>query len=82
MNVYLRTEEGLDLIGRTSLAEEAGSIYVVDLDLVGWGATLRLTYELRSVPYLTPELKLETERAVVLAFGQTPDFLPGWERIE
>lgn len=80
MNVYLRTEDGLDLIGRTSLAEEA-SIYVVDLDILGCGATLRLTYELRSVPHLTPELKLDMERAVVLALGQTPDFLPGWERV-
>jgi hypothetical protein len=82
MNVYLMTEDGLELIGHTSLVGGEGSECIVDLDIAGTGVTLRLIYELSTVPCLTPELKLGTERAVVLSLGQTPYFLPGWERAE
>jgi hypothetical protein len=81
MNVYLMTEDGLELIGHTSLPEGEGDEYIVDLAIAGTGSILRLTYELRTVPRLTAELKLQTELAVVLSLGQTPHFLPGWERV-
>lgn len=79
MKVYLRGEDGLEVVGHTSLREGPGDEYVVQIDLSGMGEALHLVYDVRSVPYLTPELKLGTERAVVLTLGQTPDFLPGWE---
>jgi len=81
MNVYLRIEDDLELIGHTGLPDAEGEDYVVDIAMVGTGAALRLTYALQSVPVLTPELKLGLERAVVLSLGQTPDFLPDWQRL-
>ncbi|TCI00510.1 hypothetical protein EJV46_07730 [Roseococcus sp. SYP-B2431] len=82
MKVYVSLEDGLELVGRTSLREEMADDYVVDLDIPGTGAALRLTYAVHSVPWLTPQLTLGTERAVVLSLGQTPDFLPGWQRVD
>jgi hypothetical protein len=82
MKVYLMAEDGIELVGRTSLPEGWGGEYVVDIDIPGIGAALRLIYEVKPVPCLTPELKLVTECAVVLSLGQTPDFLPDWERVE
>lgn len=82
MNVFVRGEDGPELVGWTSLAEETGDIHVVDLPVSGGSEMLRLVYEIRSMPCLTPEMKVGTERAVVLEIGQTPDFLPGWERLD
>jgi len=81
MDVYLRVEDDLELVGRTSLRANVPDEYVVDIDIVGTGAALRLTYSVQRVPFLTRDLRLETRRAVVLALGQTPDFLPGWQRV-
>lgn len=80
MNVYQTTEDGIELAGSTSLTAEQGGEYVVDIAIPGTGAALRLTYELKAVPYLADDLTIGMERAVVLALGQTPDFLPGWTR--
>ncbi len=82
MNVYLRTEDDIELVGHTSLEDGQADKHIVDVAIPSSGAALRLVYELGTVPCLTPELRLGTERAVVLALGQTPDFLPGWERVE
>ncbi len=81
MNVYLKVQDGIELVGTTTL-EAYGQDYVLDLDLTGTGQALRLTYELEAVPYLTPEMTLGSERAVMLQIGQTPCFLPGWQRSE
>lgn len=82
MNVYLRVEDGVDLLGRTSLEDERDDTVIVDLDLPGTGEAVRLTYDVRTLPCLTSEGRLAEERAVLLSLGQTPDFLPGWQAAE
>lgn len=82
MNVYLRIEEGLELVGHTSLPEVEDDEYVVDIDAAGTGQLQRLAYVLRSVPCLTPDGSVRAERAVLLPSGQSPEFLPGWEPLD
>lgn len=79
MNVYLRVDDGLEFVGRASLTDDRCDEYAVDIDLAGTGQALRLVYELKTVPCMTPEGRAGMERAVLLSIGQTPDFLPGWE---
>lgn len=82
MNVYLRIEEGLELVGHTSLPEVEDDEYVVDVEAAGTGEVRRLAYVLRSVPCMAPDGHAGMERAVLLPSGQPPEFLPGWEPVD
>ncbi len=82
MNVYLRIEDGIELVGRTSLVDPSSDDYVVDIDIAGTGEVMRLAFDLRSVPCMTADGHLGEERAVLISLGQIPDFLPGWEALD
>lgn len=78
MKVY-RDEEGqMRLIGRADVPDDVG--VVLDVALFGPTSSITDRYVIGAVSHLGPgRTDISVERAVIVAEGQYPDFLPGWQ---
>lgn len=80
MKVYVNDAGSMRLIGRADVPAENGP--VLDVPLFGPASVIVERYSLGSVTHL-PKGGGEpvVERAVMVAFGQPPEFLPGWQAL-
>ncbi len=77
MKVYRDDGGEKRLIGRADIPATTGPVYTVPL----FGATSAIVdhYTIGTVTHLPADTAPIVERAVLLAHGQQPEFLPGWQ---
>lgn len=78
MRVYLDEAGTQRLIGRADIPDDVGPVYEVHL----FGASSPITdhFTVGVVTHLGPDPEnIKVERAVLLAPGQRPELLPGWQ---
>jgi hypothetical protein len=78
VKVYLSDEHGQRLIGRADMPMGHGPVF--EVPLFGAGSVIRERFTIGSVTHLPPGGGVPVvERAVLLAPGQVPELLPGWQ---
>jgi hypothetical protein len=78
MKVYLDEAGEQRLIGRADIPDDAGTVY--EVHLFGASSTITDQFTIGTVTNLGPEPEdIQVERVILLAIGQHPEFLPGWQ---
>ncbi len=78
MKVYTGQAEERRLIGRADIPHDASQVY--EVPLFGAASIIVERYTIGAVTHLNPgHASPIVERAVLLAEGQPPELLPGWQ---
>jgi len=78
MKVYRDDGGERSLIGRAEIPDDVG--VVLDVELFGAESNIKDRFVIATITHLGPEpLEIRVERAVLVAQGQFPEFLPGWQ---
>ncbi len=78
MRVYVQDEYGQRLVGRADIPNDAGPIF--EVPLFGGLSVIREQFIIGAVTRVGKgETPPAVERAVLLAPGQPPELLPGWQ---
>lgn len=78
MRVFLDDGGAKRLIGRADIPNDVGAVY--ERCLFGPAAIIREQFTVGTVTHLGPgQDDLAVERVILLAPGQCPELLPGWQ---
>lgn len=78
MKVYVDEAGEKRLVGRADIPPDVGAVY--EVHLFGAASTIKDQYIVGTVTHLGPTPDdIRVERVILLAQGQLPELLPGWQ---
>ncbi|MFN7340810.1 MAG: hypothetical protein ACK5VI_07005 [Opitutia bacterium] len=78
VKVYVDEGGEKRLVGRADIPDDVGAFY--EVHLFGASSTITDRYTIGTVTHLGPAPhEIRVERVILLAQGQLPELLPGWQ---